>query len=84
MNTYHNHLDPLEYLEKVKVKVSIKKQMNAGAWYDPVTTEEELKTTKMIKLQLSRQRPSWNWQWHRNGQNIKHTEIALLMVENPS
>ena len=49
VNTYHNHLDPLEYLEKVKVQVSTSKHMSAGACYDPVTTEEELKTTKMIK-----------------------------------
>ena len=42
VNTYHNDLDPLEYLEKVKMQVEISKHMNAGAWYNPVTTEKEL------------------------------------------
>ena len=79
--TYHNDLDLLEYLDRVNMQLSIKKHMSAGAWYDPVTTEEELKITKMIKQKTSRQRPPWNCQWHRNGQNIKHMTIALLMGE---
>ena len=66
------------------MQVEISKHMNAGAWYDPVTTEEELKITKMMKQKLSRQQPPWNCQWHMNGKNIKHIEIALLMGENPS
>ena len=84
VNTYHNHLDPVEYPEKVKVQVSISKQMNVGTWYNPVTTEEELKITKMMKQKLSRQQPPWNCQWHMNGKNIKQIQIALLMRENLS
>ena len=30
VNTYQNHLDPVQYLEKVKYQVSISAQMNAG------------------------------------------------------
>ena len=42
VNTYHNPLDPLQYIEKVKVQGPIRKKTNAGIWYDPVTEEEEL------------------------------------------
>ena len=42
--------------------------MNVGIWYDPVTTEAELKITKMIKQQRSRQWTPWNLHWTRSGQ----------------
>ena len=46
VNTYHNHLDHVNYLEKVKVQGSISEKMNAGVWCDPVTTEAALKICK--------------------------------------
>ena len=67
VNTYQNHLDRVKYLDKVKSQVSISKQINSGIWYDPVTTEAEMKITKMKKQKRSRQKPPSNRYCPRNG-----------------
>ena len=59
-------------LEKENVQVSINKQINASIWYNPVTTEAELKITKNDKTATLQAATSLELKLDQEWANDKH------------
>ena len=83
VNTHQNQLDPVQYLVKLKAQVLISDQMNAGIWYDPLTTESELNITKNNKTETLQAATSMELAVSQEQEKYKHMEIDLLMELNP-